>query len=123
MFNKDNKEMNIKEAETIIGPSVKVKGNFHGDGNIIIEGMVEGNVKTSQNLLVGDKAKITASVEANEAKIAGEIVGNIKVKGSLEISSSAKISGDIEAGQISIEKGAIFNGKCQMPGGVSAPAQ
>lgn len=123
MFNKDNKEMNIKEAETIIGPSVKVKGNFHGDGNIIIEGIVEGTVNTSQNLLVGTKAKITANVEANEAKIAGEITGNIKVKGYLEISGTAKISGDIEADSISIEKGAVFNGKCQMPGGKNSAMQ
>ena len=33
MFNKTDKDLAVgKEAETIIGPSVKVKGNFHGDG-------------------------------------------------------------------------------------------
>lgn len=116
MFNKENKETNIKEAETIIGPSVKVKGNFHGDGNIIIEGFVEGTVKTSQSLFVGDKARITASIEAKEAKISGEITGNIKVSGYLEITSTAKILGDIEATNISVDKGAVFNGRCQMSG-------
>lgn len=123
MFNKETKEINIKEAETIIGPSVKVKGNFHGEGNIIIEGIVEGTIKTNQNLLVGNNAKILANIEANEAKLAGEITGNIKVNGYLEISGTAKILGDIEAGSISIEKGAIFNGKCQMPGGQTSATQ
>ncbi len=28
MFNKEKGELEIKEAETIIGPSIKVKGNF-----------------------------------------------------------------------------------------------
>ena len=114
MFNKEHNEPRIKEAETIIGPSVKVKGNFHGQGDIIIEGLVEGSVKTNNFLLVGEKAKITASVEAKNAKIGGEIVGNINVAGYLEIKSSAKIRGDIKASQLSVEKGAIVNGNCQM---------
>ena len=116
MFNKENHDFKIKEAETIIGPSIKVKGNFHGQGNIIIEGVVEGSVKTSNYLLIGEKAKITASVEANEAKIGGEVNGNVKTKGYLEITSSAKIFGDIEASELSIERGALLNGKCVMLG-------
>lgn len=111
MFNRDQKEFDVKEAETIIGPSVKVKGNFHGTGNIIIEGTVEGSVKTDKYLLVGEKAEIAASVEAGEAKIAGIITGNIVIKGYLEITATAKISGDIIAHEISIEKGGVVNGK------------
>jgi cytoskeletal protein CcmA (bactofilin family) len=114
MFGKENEETKIKQAETIIGPSIKVKGNFHGQGNIIIEGIVEGSIKTNNFLLIGSKAKIMANIEAGDAKIGGEVQGNIKVKGYLEIKSSAKIQGDIEAAKISIEKGAIFNGKCSM---------
>lgn len=114
MFNKEVENTNIKTAETIIGPSIKVKGNFHGQGNIIIEGEVEGSVKTDNNLLVGDKAKIIANIESKEAKIGGQITGNVKVKGYLEITASAKINGEIEASLLSIEKGAIINGKCTM---------
>ncbi len=117
MFNKENNDLKNKDVETIIGPSIKVKGNFHGEGNIVIEGIVEGSVKTSNFLLVSDKARITASVEAKEAKIGGEVSGNIKVNGYLEITRTAKISGDIEASSLSIEKGAVLNGKCTMSKG------
>jgi cytoskeletal protein CcmA (bactofilin family) len=112
--NNDEAALNIKEAETIIGPSIKVKGNFHGQGNIIIEGSVEGSVKTNGFLLIGEKAKINATIEAKDAKIGGEVVGNIKILGALEIKSSAKILGDIEAKELSIERGAKFDGKCSM---------
>ena len=112
--NKSKKEGGIKDAETIIGQSVKVKGNFQGQGNIIIEGSVEGNVITSNFLFIGSKAKINANVEAKDANIGGEVNGNIKTQGYLEIKSSAKISGDIEATEISIEKGAVLNGNCNM---------
>jgi cytoskeletal protein CcmA (bactofilin family) len=116
MFKKDQIEHSKqnKEAETIIGPSVKVKGNFHGQGNMIIEGMVEGSIKTDSNLYVGDNAKITANIKAKEARIGGEIKGNITVKGYLEVAGSAIINGDIEASSLSISKGAIFNGHSTM---------
>ncbi|MCK5511085.1 polymer-forming cytoskeletal protein [Candidatus Parcubacteria bacterium] len=115
MFNKDNNE-NIKEAETVIGPSIKVKGNFHGQGNIIIEGEVEGSVKTDNYLLVGEKSIITANVKAKNAKINGKVTGNIQIDEYLEIGSTAIITGDINAKILSIAKGARLNGKCSMNG-------
>lgn len=118
MFNKQSQGGEINEFETVIGPSVKVTGDFNGQGNIVVEGMVEGNLKTNGNLAVGEKAKLTANVEAKEARIGGEIKGNVKIKGFLEITSTAKIYGDVEAANLSIERGAIFNGKCIMPAGM-----
>jgi len=118
MFNKPSQGGTTNEFETVIGPSVKVKGDFNAQGNIIVEGIVDGSLKTAGNLEVGEKAKVTANVEAREAKIGGEIRGNIKVKGFLEITATAKIFGDIEASAVSIERGASFNGKCVMPVGV-----
>jgi cytoskeletal protein CcmA (bactofilin family) len=114
MFGKQNDDTNFKEVETIIGPSVKVKGNFHGEGNIVVEGIIEGGLKTAGNVLVGDKAHITANIEANEARVGGAVNGNIKVKGDLAIEATAKINGDIECAFISIERGAMLNGKCSM---------
>lgn len=117
MFNKDNNSHDIKEAETIIGPSIKVKGNFHGEGNIIIEGTVEGSVKTNNFLLVSEKATVIANVNAKNSKIGGKISGNIKIDGYLEIASTARIDGDIFALDISVEKGAKINGKINMEKG------
>ena len=114
MFKQQEEKTNFKEVETIIGPSVKVKGNFNGQGNIIVEGIVEGSVKTNGNIFIGDKAKILANIEAKEAKIGGKIIGNIKVKNYLEITALANIAGDIECTSLSIEKGAVLNGKCTM---------
>lgn len=114
MFNKQSQGGVSNEFETVIGPSVKVKGDFNGQGNIIVEGVVEGNLKTNGNLEVGEKAKLMANVEAKEAKIGGEVRGNVKVKGFLEITATARIFGDIEAASLSFERGAAFNGKCAM---------
>jgi len=113
MFKKEE-EVTIKNAETIIGPSIKVSGNFFGSGDIIVEGILEGEIKTSNSLYAGEKSKIKANITAKQAKISGEVDGNLIVENYLEITSTAKIFGDIQANSISIENGAIFNGKCNM---------
>jgi cytoskeletal protein CcmA (bactofilin family) len=111
MFSKDNKLEKFKEAETIIGASIKVKGNFNGQGDIVIEGFLEGSLKTESNVFIGEKARVNANVEASEALINGEISGNIKIKKYLAIGKTAKIMGDVQCGEISIERGASITGQ------------
>lgn len=114
MFKQNDQNINDKEVETIIGPSVKVEGDFVGEGNVIVEGIMNGTVKTKRNLKVGSGAKIYANVKATNALISGEISGNISVSETLELTETAKIKGDIKASIVIISAGAIFNGKCEM---------
>lgn len=114
MFNKENKLEKFKDAETIIGASIKVKGNFQGQGDIVIEGALEGSLKTETNLYIGDKAKVVANVESKDATINGEVKGNIKTRGYLALGSTAKIFGDIQYNELSVERGAIINGQLLM---------
>lgn len=111
MFKKEDLLNNINDAETIIGESVQVKGHFESNGNIIINGSLEGDIKTKGAILVGEKSRINANIEAEEMVIKGEINGNLKINGYLSIKELAKIIGDIECVQISIEKGAEINGQ------------
>jgi len=114
MFNKENKLEKFKDAETVIGGSVKMKGNFQGQGNIIIEGALEGSLKTEANLFVGDKARVVANIESKDAIINGEVRGNVKARNYLAIGGTAKIFGDVQYSEISIEKGASINGQLLM---------
>ncbi len=111
MFKKEKNIENFNNAETVIGASIKVKGNFTGQGNVIVEGKLEGSLKTSSNLLIGSAAILLANIEASEAVINGEVQGSIKVKKYLSIGKTAKITGDIKCGEISIERGALINGQ------------
>ncbi len=104
----------INETDTIIGPSVKVEGDFVTEGNIIIEGTVCGTIKTSKNLKIGPTSKIFSNIWAENALVAGEIQGNLTIANKLELTSTAKVFGDIKVSNISIASGAILNGKCQM---------
>lgn len=115
MFNKNQDIAHSGKIETIIGPSVKVEGDFKGDGDLVIEGMLIGNLQTKNNLKIGQNAVVEAEVKANNAFISGKVKGNINVKGKVEITATAVILGDIKAQIISIESGALVQGRLIMP--------
>jgi cytoskeletal protein CcmA (bactofilin family) len=108
-----DKKDNIN-GESIVGPSVKIDGDLKSQGNLRIDGMVNGKVKTTQNLYVGESANITADVEAENAVISGIVQGNVKVSGALVLGKSGRLLGDMTCGTLQVEEGAYFAGKCSM---------
>lgn len=114
---------NINEpAETVVGPSVKIQGDLNSEGNIRIEGAVAGKVITTQNVMVGEAAKIAADIHAGSAVVAGEVLGNLKITSNLVLQATARVKGDIACAILRVEDGAQFSGKCSMAGAPSASA-
>ncbi len=114
MFERDEQKGVSREVETIIGPSVKVEGNFVGQGNVVVEGSMQGTLKTQHNLHIGKDAKIKADIQAANLYVAGEIRGNIRVAEKTELSATARIFGNLETKVLSVETGATLHGKCVM---------
>ena len=113
MFSKKDNS-GTSRAETIIGPSVLIKGDLTNNENILIKGSVEGNVVSGGHISIAEGANIKADIEAQSADIGGVIQGNLKIKNNLILRSKAIIKGDVECASISIEEGGALNGKCNM---------
>lgn len=102
------------EPETVIAASVKVEGDFQSQGNVLIEGVVEGSLKTERDLRVGERAHITADVSAANAVVAGEVRGNLVVSERLELEPTARVHGDVRTKVLVVASGATINGKIAM---------
>ena len=112
-----NPQLGPKEkgsTETFIGPSVKLEGNFSGEGDVVIEGMMIGNLTTKGDIRVGQGASIEAEIKTKNALIAGKIKGNVNVSNHLKLASSAIVNGDIRAASLAVDEGAVVNGKIIM---------
>lgn len=113
------------DVETIVGPSVHVEGDFASEGNILVKGIVSGNVRTSKLFTSEKGSKVLASIKAGNAIISGAVKGNVKVEDRLELTSTAQVLGDIECGILVVEAGAMIRGKLSMKGvvGIEDPKQ
>lgn len=101
-------------AETIVGTSVKLKGNLKSDGDITVDGSINGEIKTKGTVIVGPNANIIASVKAKNISVSGTVQGNISASERLSITETGRVFGDINANILNIAPGAIFTGKSTM---------
>lgn len=108
-------EYDSAAPETIVGATVKIEGDLVSEGDIKVDGLVAGKIKTSKNLYVGPMAKIEADVEAQNAVLAGIVKGDVKIKESLVIQETGKVDGNIACARLAIADGAHFSGTATMP--------
>jgi len=114
MFEKKEEEIISGVAETIVGTSVKLKGNLRSDGDITVDGSVNGEIKTKGVVNIGVNAHVIANVKAKRVVVSGTVQGNIEATEQLNITETGRIYGDIVANVLSISAGAIFTGKSTM---------
>lgn len=101
-------------VDTFLGPSMKAEGSLSSAGTIVVEGVFSGTLTSEQDVTVGKNAKITATLQARNVKVAGEVRGDIHAYERLELEVTARVMGDIEAKIIRIAEGAVLQGKCTM---------
>jgi cytoskeletal protein CcmA (bactofilin family) len=115
--------LGISGGDTVIGPDVKVKGNLVSEGDIVIDGNLNGLIKAAGSVTVGVNATILANITARSVKIAGSVTGDIATEGETAIASTGRVKGNITSGTLEIAPGAIFVGASSMsePPAVSPP--
>ncbi len=101
-------------SETIIAQGVKVEGDFKSNGDISIDGELNGVLQTASSLQIGESAVIHADVSAKSAVIAGVVVGNVQIEDGLQLLASSNVTGDILTSRLSIAEGAVINGRISM---------
>ena len=98
-------------GEAVIGRSTRVRGRVSGDGDLRLEGTVEGDISLTGELTITDGARATSNVEARGVTVGGELEGVIRANGLVRIESGARVRGDIQGELVAIDDGAEFNGR------------
>jgi len=101
-------------SSNLVALGTVIVGNIGSQGNIRVEGTVEGSLDSQKRIIIGESAKVNGDVKAGDVEISGEINGDIYCSESLFLKKTALINGDIYTKKLIIENGAEFNGKCNM---------
>lgn len=106
--------------ESTIGPNTHIKGNIQGDGGLRVDGIVEGTIEITGNLVVTESAKIRADIKANNISVAGAMQGNVSAT-RVEILDTGRVWGDLTVKSLLINEGAYFRGQTIMPQDLKPP--
>ena len=106
--------------ESTIGPNTYVKGDVQGDGGLRIDGVVEGTVELTGNLVITESAKVRAEVKASNISIAGAVQGDITAN-RVEILDTGRVWGDLTVKSLLVNEGAYFRGQTVMPQDMQPP--
>jgi len=98
-------------GEAIIGRTTRVRGRVSGEGNLLIEGNVEGDIALTGDLTIAEGGRATSSIEAVGVTLRGELDGDVRASGVVRIEAGARVRGDVLGESVSLEEGAEFVGR------------
>lgn len=102
---------NEKATPSLISGSLYIVGNLKSDGEIQVDGTVDGDV-SAHSLTIGDKAKVTGEIIADDVLVRGTVHGRIRSR-RVQLAKTARVRGDILHELLAIDSGAFVEGHCK----------
>lgn len=108
------------DRASILGPTLRFKGELSASEDLVIHGQVEGSVGPAPKVTIGPEACVKAGVTADVIVVEGRVEGDMKAQVSITVRPRANVRGNLEAPAINIAEGAKFNGGIKMEQGTAA---
>jgi cytoskeletal protein CcmA (bactofilin family) len=105
---------NAAEKLSVLGPTLKFKGELSADEDLLLRGRVEGSIKHTATLRIGKEGSVAGDITAKFITVEGRVEGDLHGNGSVTVKESANIDGNIYSPTVSLLEGANFNGNIQM---------
>jgi cytoskeletal protein CcmA (bactofilin family) len=96
-------------SSSLVARSMKLMGNIMSEGDIVIEGAVQGEIR-GVNVVIRPDASVDGPVIADRVTIEGYMNGTVTA-GHIHLGNSARVNGDLFSENIEIIKGAILLGR------------
>ena len=109
-----------REQVSILGPTLRFKGELHADEDLMVRGRVEGSITHSQRLTVCREGQVKGDIAGQVIAVEGTVEGDLRATKSISVASTAHLRGDVSAPSVSIVEGANFNGGVLMDGNGSS---
>ena len=113
MFNsKKGIDDKVSNKLTTLSSQSLIKGDCSIDGDMRIDGTVEGNIRCTGKIVIGPEGKIHGNLSCTHACLHGTIIGDAYVKEELTLKANCVMQGNIYTTKLEIESHAKFNGSC-----------
>ena len=102
------------DLTAFIDEGSEIEGKYTFSGTVVLNGKFQGEIASTDTLIIGEKGVINATIRAGSVLISGEVVGNVLATERVELRGTARVFGDLEAPVVMIEEGVLFEGHCRM---------
>ena len=99
---------------SVLGPTLKFRGELSAQEDLIVQGSVEGSITHTQSLTVGTDGSMKGDIRARVIVIDGKVEGDLYATESVNVRATAKVKGNVFAPRVGITEGAFFQGQIEM---------
>jgi cytoskeletal protein CcmA (bactofilin family) len=96
------------EKNTFIDAQADIEGKLKGK-DAVVHGRFRGEIALTGKLVLGEGARVEASVTADAAEIAGELKGDVRAR-SVTLAEKARVQGTLDARVLVVREGAWLSG-------------
>ena len=98
----------------MLGPRDRLIGRLYIEGDLHVNGTVEGEVEATGDVEIDDMANVKASIVGREVSIRGQVSGPVTARKRLVVARSGFLIGDVRVPRLVVQEGATFNGNVSM---------
>lgn len=102
------------KSKSLIAPGMVLTGDLDGDGDVRLEGTLEGNLRC-RAVTIGDQGTLKGTISAQEVVIEGRIEGDIRAK-TVKLMPTAVMIGDVHHEILEVAAGAQVEGRYSRDG-------
>ncbi|MBO4615413.1 MAG: polymer-forming cytoskeletal protein [Bacteroidales bacterium] len=104
----------ISNNLNILGCGTTIVGNIVSQGDVRVDGILDGNLTTQSKLVIGATGRISGEIKCKDCEVSGAVKGKIQVENLLMLRATAVVEGEIRTTKLAIEPNAVFSGTCSM---------
>jgi cytoskeletal protein CcmA (bactofilin family) len=105
----------LGEIGGFVAEGIECRGTLHFSGAFRVDSRFEGEQIRGETLVIGEHGEVHAEIQVEILQVSGQVLGNISAKRWVELLESSTVTGTIRTPRLTIWKGAVFNGTCDMP--------
>jgi cytoskeletal protein CcmA (bactofilin family) len=105
------------EKVTLIDAQADIEGKLKGK-DAVVQGRFRGEIALSGRLVLGEGARVEATIAADAVEVAGELKGDLRAR-SVTLAEKARVQGTVDARVLVVREGAWLSGSVAAGEGAS----
>ena len=115
MFERKKHTPPQKRIDSLIGAGTIVDGNVNFKGGLRIDGIVHGNVVSTDGepgtLVISEQARVDGEIRVSHIVINGTVNGPVSADDYLELQVHSRVTGDVSYKTLEMHVGAVIEGR------------